>query len=103
MSTLPTTAMPRIEIEPEAKAYAEEKGGGEVFRHLLEAVPRLFPTFRGLRVALEPDPEIADYMFVVYHVSLPEEDYIVGLGNNWAWAGETHYKYLLRRADVQRC
>ena len=75
MTALPPITLPRIEIEPEAQAYAEEKGAGAEFRHLLQAVPRLFPTFQRLRVVLEPDAEMADYFFVVWEVTVPPEDY----------------------------
>ena len=86
MSALPPITLPRIEIEPEAQAYAEEKNAP--FRHMLQAVPRLFPTFRKLRVALEPDAEMADYFFVVWYVTVPEEDYAAGWDKRGAWHDE---------------
>ena len=62
MSTLALT-VPVVEVEPDVLPHVRAKGVEAVLHRLVEAVPRLFPTFRSLHVSLAPDPEIADYTF----------------------------------------
>ncbi|MBY0227849.1 MAG: hypothetical protein K2W96_01080 [Gemmataceae bacterium] len=69
-----TMTEPVVEIEPGAEAHAESRGVGDVFRHILASVPRLFPTFRSLRVSIEPDPEIRDHVFIIFRLRLARSD-----------------------------
>jgi hypothetical protein len=73
MST-PTATRPVIEIAPDVEAHVRAKRVEAVYRHTLESVPRLFPTFTRLTVTLEPDPEIEDYTFISFELHVPKED-----------------------------
>jgi len=73
MSTLPAT-LPVIDIAADVEAHVRARAVEAVYRHTLESVPRLFPTFRSLHVTIEPDPEIEDYTFIVFRVRVAVED-----------------------------
>src|SRR5882757_6997225 len=83
MSELPL--LPSIRIEPEAEAYAREKGAGDAFRHMLAVVPHLFPTFRSLHVWLEPDVSIEDYFFIIWEVKVPAAEYMAAIEAKREW------------------
>ena len=82
MSTL---TAPLVEIEPGAEAYAESKGVGDVFRHVVASVPRLFPTFRSLKAFIRPDPEIRDYTFIIIEVRVSRADVPDRKEAEWRW------------------
>ena len=73
MSTLPAT-VPVVEIAPDVLPHVRARGVEAVYRHVLESVPRLFPTFRSLHVSIEPDVAIKDYVFIVFEARVPIED-----------------------------
>jgi len=73
MSTLPAT-VPMVEVAPDVLPHVRARGVEHVFRHVLESVPRLFPTFRSLHVSIRPDVAMEDYVFIRFEVRVPIAD-----------------------------
>jgi hypothetical protein len=73
MST-PTATKPVIEIEPDVLPHVRARGVEAVYQHVLESVPRLFPTFRSLHVSIKSDVAIEDYIFIIFDLCVPSAD-----------------------------
>src|SRR5262249_27525266 len=73
MSTLSAT-QPVIEIAPDVLPHVRARGVEAAYQHVLDSVPRLFPTFRRLEVSIRPDVALEDYIFIIFDVHVPIVD-----------------------------
>ncbi len=87
MSTLPATA-PVIEIAPDVLPHVRARGVEAVYQHVLESVPRLFPTFRSLRVSIKPDVAMEDYVFIWFEAGVPLADVPDHLAATQRWIAD---------------
>ncbi len=87
MSSLPATA-PVVEVEPAVLPHVRVRGVEHVFRHVLESVPRLFPTFRSLHVSIRPDVADDDLIFIVFEARVPLADLPDYVGAKRLWGDD---------------
>ncbi len=69
-------------------SYALEHGFDQYLDPLMEMTKRIFPSARQIAISLEPDWEIPDLWFVVFHVEVVDMSPEKASESQWEWCGE---------------
>jgi hypothetical protein len=85
------TKSPSITIQPDALAYAKERGVAEHLPAVLEMTGRVFPTARRIEVVVEDDPSIPDFRYLIIQV------HVVGWGWQQYLEAESNWRDELRK------